>query len=240
MLALLCSFWLGCGADSPTAPSASINGEASPTESEGKVKPEVGSPPANLFARTPGTAAYDPDKFQPFRDNEPSRNRGNLHPIVVLQTNMGDIKIRLNREKAPVTAANFLDNYVDRGFYENIIFHFVEDGFMMASGGFTEDFTAKPPRTPIANESHNGLKNVRGSVAMIRDPQYDKSATSQFFINLSDNTDFDYVDPNNTGYCVFGEVLEESMPVVQRIAKSPVGETGAPVEPVVITSVKRL
>ena len=163
--------------------------------------------------------------------------------IVKLETSMGDIVIELNPQAAPVTVKNFL-GYVEAGFYEGTIFHRVIPGFMIQSGGLTDQMAEKKTRDPIINEAKNGLSNMRGTVAMARKPHPD-SATSQFFINHTDNKVLNYIDDNQAGYAVFGKVIE-GMNVVDAIAtvetttrKNKKGEDMAdvPVEPVVIKSV---
>jgi cyclophilin family peptidyl-prolyl cis-trans isomerase len=135
---------------------------------------------------------------------------------VVIQTNLGDIKVELNREMAPVTVSNFLA-YVEEGFYEGTIFHRVIKNFMIQGGGFAIDFTRKPTHDPIINEAINGLNNVRGSIAMAR-TNVINSATSQFFINHQNNTFLDHsgFSENAFGYAVFGRVVD-GMAVVDAI-----------------------
>jgi cyclophilin family peptidyl-prolyl cis-trans isomerase len=169
-----------------------------------------------------------------------------VDPIVVLHTNAGDIKIQLYAEKAPQTVGNFLQNYASRGFYEETIFHHVEPGMMLIGGGFTSDLQPKPTRAAIYNESRNQLSNKRGTVAMIHDQDAAHSATSQFFVNLQDNPDFDFQTgevEDKFGYCVFGEVVE-GMEVVERIAGLPTSPQGdfpsVPAETVMIERVERL
>jgi peptidyl-prolyl cis-trans isomerase B (cyclophilin B) len=134
--------------------------------------------------------------------------------MIKLTTNHGDILVELDTEKAPETCANF-EQYVREGHYDGTLFHRVIDGFMIQGGGMTPDFTPKPTRSPIENEADNGLKNVSGTLAMARtmDPH---SATSQFFINVSDNGFLDYPGQDGWGYCVFGRVVE-GMDVVNAI-----------------------
>ena len=157
-----------------------------------------------------------------------------------------DIVLELNREAAPVTVANFL-KYVEDGFYDMgdglgqpTIFHRVIPGFMIQGGGFTVDMTEKTTRDPIVNEASNGLKNLRGTIAMARTSDPD-SATSQFFINLVNNDFLDYVDSDHPGYAVFGKVIE-GMDVVDEIAKVKTHTVGqyenVPVVPIIITSAK--
>lgn len=167
-------------------------------------------------------------------------------PLVVLHTTAGDIKIQLFAEKAPQTVENFLTQYAARGYYDKTIFHHVEPGQMLIGGGFDTELVAKPPRTPIFNESRNGLSNRRGTLAMIRDAESPHTATSQFFINLGDNPDLDFKagdEEDKLGYCVFGEVIE-GIEIVERISKLPTSSIGefasVPSPPVSIQTVERL
>ena len=160
-------------------------------------------------------------------------------PSIEMQTGMGTIVFELDSEKAPVTVKNFL-HYAKDGFYNGTIFHRVMDGFMIQGGGFTKDMGEKPTAGLIINESQNGLKNQRGTIAMARraDPN---SASSQFFINHKDNSSqLDY-PLNGGGYAVFGKVTQ-GMEVVDKIARVPTGNRGmhqnVPLEPVIIQSVK--
>ena len=162
---------------------------------------------------------------------------------VLVRTSQGDFTLGLDREQAPVTVANFL-GYVDDGFYDGTIFHRVIDGFMVQGGGFTEDFERKPTKKPIKNEADNGLKNLRGTIAMARtsDPN---SATAQFFINVVDNASLDHraPTPRGWGYAVFGQVVE-GMETVDRIRVAKTDRRGryrdVPVEAIVIESMERV
>jgi cyclophilin family peptidyl-prolyl cis-trans isomerase len=155
------------------------------------------------------------------------------NPQVEFDTTAGVIKVELFPDAAPKTVANFLD-YVKSGHYAGTQFHRVIDGFMIQGGGFTTDFKQKPTKAPIPIESEAsskaGLSNVVGTLAMARtgDPN---SATSQFFINVNDNTrlNFTAATPAGYGYTVFGKVVE-GMDVVNKIAKGPKGAPG-PVPP---------
>ena len=144
------------------------------------------------------------------------------YPKVRVQTSQGTFVLQLDGARAPITVHNFLE-YVGAGHYEGTIFHRVIDGFVVQGGGFTPDLQEKPTRDAIPNESGNGLSNVRGTIAMARtgDPH---SATSQFYINLTDNVK---LDPNaeRWGYCVFGKVIE-GMEIIDAIAKMPTGARG--------------
>ncbi len=146
-------------------------------------------------------------------------------PRVRLVTNHGDIVIELDRQKAPATSENFIA-YARDGFYKDLIFHRVIADFMIQGGGFKKDMQQRQTRPPIKNEADNGLRNLRGTVAMARtsDPH---SATSQFFINLKDNAFLDFKEKNaqGWGYCVFGRVIE-GLEVVDKIAALETGTVG--------------
>jgi len=161
-------------------------------------------------------------------------------PVVVFQTNLGDIRMELYPDEAPITVDNFL-KYVDSGFYDGTIFHRVIPGFVVQGGGFTADMKQKPTRDPIKNEADNGLKNKRGTLSMARTQAVD-SATSQFFINLADNAFLDHGN-RGFGYAVFAKVID-GMDVVDRIASVPTGKVGpfsdVPREPVTIERAYRV
>ena len=142
--------------------------------------------------------------------------------MVVMHTSLGDITIDVLTADAPDTAANFLQ-YVRDGFYDGTIFHRVIPGFVVQGGGFDTDFQQKPTRDPIANESDNGLNNDRATLSMAR-TQDPNSATSQFFINLSDNAPLNAAS-GRAGYAVFASVTD-GMDVVDRIAQIPTGAAG--------------
>ena len=136
-------------------------------------------------------------------------------PIVIMNTSMGEIKIKLNADKAPISVENFL-KYVDKKFYDKTVFHRVIDGFMIQGGGHLADLTEKKVLfDPIKNEAKNGLSNKRGTIAMARTNDIN-SATAQFFINVVDNDRLDYVSEDRYGYAVFGEVVS-GMDVVDKI-----------------------
>ena len=138
------------------------------------------------------------------------------NPQVTMKTSLGDIKIELYPDKAPITVKNFL-SYVDDKFYDGTIFHRVISGFMIQGGGFTPDMNQKPTKAQIKNEAQNGLKNTRGTLAMARTGVID-SATAQFFINTVDNDFLNFRSPDvrGFGYCVFGKVVD-GMDVVDKI-----------------------
>ncbi len=145
--------------------------------------------------------------------------------IAVLETSLGVIEIELDRDKAPVTVENFVA-YVDEGFYDGLVFHRVMEGFMIQGGGFQSDGTWREGHAPIRNEARNGLKNVRGAIAMARSSDPD-SATSQFYINTIDNPGLDYPNPDGYGYTVFGKVVE-GMDVVDAIESASTGDRATP------------
>ncbi|KXS53543.1 MAG: peptidyl-prolyl cis-trans isomerase B [Marinobacter sp. T13-3] len=139
--------------------------------------------------------------------------------MILLQTNLGDIKLELDYDKAPETAKNF-EQYVRDGFYDGLIFHRVIPNFMVQGGGFEPGMQPRKTREPIQNEADNGLSNKAGTIAMARtmDPH---SATAQFFINVEDNGFLDHSGKNaeGWGYCVFGKVVE-GMDTVNKIRAS--------------------
>ncbi|MDA3854705.1 MAG: peptidylprolyl isomerase [Candidatus Woesearchaeota archaeon] len=134
--------------------------------------------------------------------------------MVVLETSFGDIHIELDEINAPITTQNFL-LYVNEGFYDGTIFHRVIGNFMIQGGGFLPDTTQKETKSPIVLESYNGLKNNIGTIAMAR-TNVPNSATSQFFINVENNSQLNFESPQNPGYAVFGKVIL-GMDVVNQI-----------------------
>jgi cyclophilin family peptidyl-prolyl cis-trans isomerase len=160
--------------------------------------------------------------------------------MVRFETSLGAFTLELDAEKAPASVENFL-SYVDDGFFDGLIFHRVIPGFMIQGGGMLPDMSQKKNKSPIKNEATNGLKNDRGTVAMARTNEIN-SATSQFFINLSDNEFLNH-SPGNYGYAVFGKVVE-GMDTIDRIAKERTsrrkGHDDVPATDVVITSAKRV
>ena len=157
--------------------------------------------------------------------------------MVKLHTNFGVITLELDAEKAPVTAANFLE-YVVSGFYNNTVFHRVIDGFMIQGGGFEPGMKQKSTNASIKNEADNGLKNKAYTIAMARTPD-PHSASSQFFINVADNDFLNFSSPTSQGwgYCVFGKVTDGT-DVVDKIRQvktgNKAGHQDVPVEDVVI------
>ncbi len=172
--------------------------------------------------------------------HQPAAKKAAAHPVVEMKTSLGDIQVELDATKAPVTTKNFL-RYVHERFFDGTIFHRVIPGFMVQGGGFTRDLVEKKTHAPIVDEASNGLKNLRGTIAMARtsDPN---SATAQFFINVVDNGFLDYAQ-TNPGYAVFGQVVA-GMDVADKIAAVPTSTQGGmqnvPVKPVVIESIRRI
>lgn len=169
------------------------------------------------------------------------------HPVVKIETSLGDIVVKLDAEKAQLTVNNFLQ-YVHQRHYDGTIFRDVAPEYAIVGGAYTKDLAKKPTGIPVYNEARNGLTNLPGTIAMAREPDMIDSATSGFFINLAKNAHMDHRDdtPEGYGYCVFGRVVE-GMEVAKRIGNAEVhkaaGKDGSPfervpVEPVVIKSIR--
>ena len=164
----------------------------------------------------------------------------NMKTIVVFETSIGEFEVELLSGEAPITVKNFL-TYADKRFYDGLIFHRVIDGFMIQGGGFDAQMKEKETQPPIKNEAGNGLKNEKYTIAMARTGVVD-SATSQFFINVADNSFLDHKDstPRGFGYAVFGRAVS-GFEVVDAIAKVKTQTVGmyenVPVEPVMINKV---
>ena len=182
--------------------------------------------------------------FSTIKGTESMNDETADNPRVLIETTMGNITIELDAKNAPNSSANFLA-YVEDGYFVDTIFHRVIPNFMIQGGGITADMQDKPGiRAPIENEANNGLKNFRGTLAMARtgDPH---SATSQFFINHSDNgfLNFSSESSKGWGYAVFGKVTD-GMDVVDAMAKVETGNMGGhqdvPVDIITITGVSRL
>ncbi|MDP7079860.1 MAG: peptidylprolyl isomerase [Candidatus Undinarchaeales archaeon] len=213
MVAFAIVFWAVVGpVDAPTAKEgAATTKKSSEIETTGPIRPPVASAAPVAPAGPQG--------------------------IMVLETTKGTIKVKLDKEKAPITVKNIVA-YVEDGFYDGLIFHRVIPDFMIQGGGFLPGMQRKEPgRASIKNEGKNGLKNERGTIAMARTSAPD-SASSQFFINHKDNAMLDYPSPDGNGYAVFGKVVE-GMDNVDAIAAvdtaSKAGHGDVPVEDVVIT-----
>jgi peptidyl-prolyl cis-trans isomerase B (cyclophilin B) len=167
-------------------------------------------------------------------------SKGGKQPMVLMKTSMGEIKIELNRDKAPITVDNFL-KYVEAKFYDGTIFHRVIPNFMIQGGGFDANMKQKKTNAPIKNEAGNGLRNDTGTLAMARTNVVD-SATAQFFINVKDNDFLNHKNetPSGYGYAVFGKVVD-GLDVVRKIEAVRTGSKGGhgdvPLEPVLIESV---
>jgi cyclophilin family peptidyl-prolyl cis-trans isomerase len=210
----------GCGhsGDGNQSPAAAIDG------SKGGVPSEGGS-------KTPASA---------------NQTKNLQHPVVEIETSLGKITVELDRENALLTVDNFL-LYVNASFYDQSIIHQVYKGQGILAGGYGTNMLpiAKPTHAPVRNEAANGLKNLRGAIAMIRLPGSIDSATSQFFINVADNRELDYKGrkPEEYGYCVFGKVTD-GMNVVDKINDVKLRVTAAldstPEEPVIVTSIRRI
>ena len=168
-------------------------------------------------------------------DLNPKNNENSI--MIKIKTTSGDIEIKLYEEEAPISSENF-KSYVKDGFFEGTIFHRVIPNFMVQGGGMTENMENKSTNAPIKNEANNGKKNLRGTLAMARTMEID-SATSQFFINLVDNSFLDHGD-RDFGYAVFGEVTD-GMDIVDEIASSAtgskMGHQDVPIESITITEV---
>lgn len=164
--------------------------------------------------------------------------QANDKPQVTIHTNQGDIRLELYPQEAPLSVENFLQ-YTSDGFYEGTIFHRIISHFMIQGGGMTADMGRKTTRDPIINEADNGLKNLRGTVAMARTNEIN-SATSQFFINVEVNGALDHVNKENSrnwGYAVFGRVVD-GMDVVDDIRFVKTGPRDVPLEAIIIESVE--
>ncbi len=207
--ALIAAAFLALHAQPVQAQTAGSTGATGATRSTPATQPAAKEPAA--------MQSKDNASSRPAAQSQPAR-AAQANPRVVMKTSLGTIVIELYPDKAPISVENFL-KYVDSGFYNGTIFHRVISNFMIQGGGFTADREQKATRPPIKNESTNGLKNVRGTIAMARmsDPN---SATAQFFINVQDNPGLDY--PSYGGYAVFGKVVE-GMDVVDKIKAVPTG-----------------
>lgn len=217
---LLATTLAGCGGKSDDATPAAINGNK-PAE-----QATPGGPSINPASSAAGAKAQDP-----------------FHPEVVVETSLGNITITLDAQNADRTVDSFLQ-YVDSGHYDGTIFHQVFAGYAILGGAFTPDYQEKEAIRKVFNQATNGLKNVRGTIAMARKADVIDSASCQFFINVSDNPSLDHQgqSPEQYGYCVFGKV-SDGMDVVDKIASVPVKDVEqmeqTPVEPVLIKSIRR-
>jgi cyclophilin family peptidyl-prolyl cis-trans isomerase len=203
----------------------------------------AGCPAPSDDAKDEGDADTDTDTDTDADTDTDTDTDTDADPVrVALTTTLGDMVLELDPAHAPITSANFL-TYVDEGFFDGrdglgaTTFHRVVAGFVIQGGGYTEAGAVKATHDPIELESQNGLSNVRGTVAMARTGEPD-SATSQFYVNLVDNTFLDYENARNPGYAVFGTVVE-GMDVVDAIAAVEVDGSDEPLTPVVVTACAR-
>lgn len=197
--------------------------------------------PFVVLAMVPFVVAREKEVAEKEKGSDP------LHPRVKMATSLGDIVLELNAEKAPITVENYL-RYAEDGYYNSTIFHRVMSTFMIQGGGFTTEMEKKLDglSKPIKNEWKNGLKNARGTISMARLGGNPDSATSQFFINVVDNSRLDQPQRDGAAYCVFGKVVE-GMETVDKIRDAEVNahpklKMGkvVPVEPIIIQSVTLL
>jgi cyclophilin family peptidyl-prolyl cis-trans isomerase len=217
LLAVIVAMLIGCSQDKPTQSQ------------------QITLPGQAVDAAT-GEAAIDRNTMEVAINN---------YPKVALQTNMGLIVIALYDDKAPVTVRNFVA-YVESGHYSNTVFHRVVDNLLIQGGGYDTNYRLKSERAPIRNEANNGLRNLRGNVAVARRGNDPASNGAQFFINLVDNPQFDF-NPGaapDAGYTVFGQVVE-GMDVLDRIRRVPVASrTGisdsSPQKAVILQSARML
>jgi len=218
-LALVSSVLLSCSGGSSNPPVQPAGSSTAPAPA--KIEPAAAPSSARPGLETPADAQTQPTVY------------------AMIETSMGDIVLALDPHKAPISVENFL-SYVDQGFYDGTIFHRVMSTFMIQGGGFTQDMTKKEPGPPITNEWRNGLTNQRGTIAMARGQP--DSATSQFFINVKDNSRLDQ-PRDGAGYAVFGKVVA-GMDVVDAIKMVETGPKGrranVPILPVTIEKLKRL
>ncbi len=220
-LLLLSSVMLSCSGGSSSPPAQPAGTSAPPAT------PKIEAATAPSSVRPKSEARADAQTQPPV--------------YALIETSMGNILLALDRHKAPISVENFL-SYVDRGFYDGTIFHRVISTFMIQGGGFAPDMTEMETGPAIMNEWRNGLKNERGTIAMARLGGQSDSATSQFFINVKDNSMLDQ-PRDGAGYAVFGKVVA-GMDVVDAIKMVETGPKGrrknVPILPVTIEKLKRL
>ncbi|WP_395769196.1 peptidylprolyl isomerase [Arenimonas sp.] len=166
------------------------------------------------------------------------------YPRVVLSTDAGNVVIELYEDKSPLTVRNFM-SYVESGHYDNTVFHRVIGNLLVQGGAYNADYRLKPDRGFIRSESNNGLRNLRGTVTAARRANEPDSAGSQFFINVVDNPQFDFVsaaDARSHGYTVFGRVVEgmdviDGLRGVKVALRAGVGDA-TPVKPIIIRQIR--
>ena len=221
--ALLLLQTIGCG-----------SGEAPPTASI----PAAGSEVADSLVAESDTSN---SVFPSTTEAEPAP--AYVAPEVEIETTLGTVRVRLHGREVPETVDNFLERYADVGAYNNTVFHHVDAG-VLVGGGYLEDLSPVETRAPIRNEAAKAAKNTRGTIAMVRQPDYKDSATSQFYFNLSDDATLDYdEETENDGYCVFGEVVA-GLEILDKIAEVKTHQSddfpNMPVTPILIKSVTRV
>jgi cyclophilin family peptidyl-prolyl cis-trans isomerase len=166
------------------------------------------------------------------------------HPTVLIRTSLGEMTVELDLEHAPIAVGNFLA-YVGRRQYDGTLFHRVVEGYMALGGGYDAELKPRRAEFPIRNEAHHGVANLRGTLAMARDPEAIDSATNQFFINLADNSNLDHRDRTleGYGYCVFGKI-SAGEEVLDKISAVNVADQPdfpqLPTSPIVIESIRRV
>jgi len=196
------------------------------------------SPPAAID----GAGRDDPPGGGGQSPGTPKSNVDSQHPVVLIETSLGNITVQLDRAKAKLTVGNFLV-YVGESFYDQTIIHQVYKGQGILAGGYGTNMVPKRVHQTVRNEADNRVTNSRGTIAMVRQPDDIDSATSQFFINVADNPSLDYKGrkPEEYGYCVFGKVIE-GMEVVDKINALPLHDTPemeqTPTEQVVVKSIR--
>ncbi|MBP88724.1 MAG: peptidylprolyl isomerase A [Planctomycetaceae bacterium] len=223
IVALLGFCLAGCGSGQ-TPPTASIPSPSGDQSDPSPNQPDTSDSEFPLPAVSPPPKPY-------------------VAPEVILETTLGEVRVRLHQREVPETVGNFLERYVDLGAYSNTIFHHVDSGVAVA-GGYTADLTPIEIRAPIRNEAAKAAKNTRGTLAMVRSPEYADSAASQFYFNLADEPTLDYDEASeNAGYCVFGEVTT-GLDILDSLSKVEVhdsdGFPSIPVTPVIIKSIRRV
>lgn len=178
--------------------------------------PAENAPAASIGSSDSGDPIGDAPAGKAGRSGGDSR-----FPIVQIETSLGTFRVKLDRAKAPMTVDNFLAN-VRSGVYKGTVFHRVWKGYVVMGGGYGADRKERPQGVPARHEGRTSkMKNLRATIAMERKPESVDSATNAFFINLSDNANLDYVDstPEKCGYCVFGQVIDDGMAVLDKIGQ---------------------
>ncbi len=232
-------FWLPTLAMTFAMMSAPLMAKAEDAKTETKTEATESAGGKKAETKKDGEKA---EKKSKTKKEDKAKTGGSKMTTVVIETSLGKIEAELDSEKAPISVENFL-KYVDKKHYDGTIFHRVIKGFMIQGGGMDEKMNEKKTDAPIKNEANNGLKNLRGTLAMARTSIVD-SATAQFFINTVDNDflNFRSPDPRGYGYAVFGKVTS-GMDVVDKIREVPTGSSGmhddVPTTPVVIKSIRR-